>query len=96
MNEELDLFAEPAHARRTDPATSHEAAASVDTTTLERLVLNALDTWGPMTMHQVATALRLDLVTVSPRFAPLRRKGLIESIGRDGRRTVWRKRGVSR
>ena len=93
MND-LPLFAH-VPARKSDPSTSHEAARSVNTTMLEACVYGALKAHGPMTSFEVADILRLSLVTVSPRFAPLRDKGLIKDTGRrktgeSGRgRTIW-------
>jgi len=93
MND-LPLFAH-VPARRSDPETSKEAARSVNTTMLEACVYGALKAHGPMTSFEVADILRLSLVTVSPRFAPLRDKGLIKDTGRrktgeSGRgRTIW-------
>ena len=87
----LPLFASAALARRTDPETSHEAAASVDTNALESLVLDELrGAVEGLTSHQVADRTGESLVSVSPRMAPLERKGLIERAGKRGRRTIWR------
>lgn len=80
-----------AHARRTDPATSHEAAASVSmrVTDLELKVLAALVLRGPSTSHQLAEYMGESLVTVSPRMAPLEARGLVKRAGRTERRTLW-------
>lgn len=79
----------PALARSTDPVESHIAAAKVETTPLEDRVLFALGQ-RPMTTHQLAAYLDLSLVTVSPRLAPLRRKGKVQRSGRtDNGRAVW-------
>lgn len=67
-------------ARRTDPETSHEAARSVDVVTLEKLVLKALKV-RPMTTKELGVFLNLSHITVSPRIAPLRRRGLVRSTG---------------
>lgn len=77
-------------ARRTDPATSHQAALNLgDTTPLEGRVLDCLRRHGRCSSHDVARLTGLELVTVSPRFAPLERKGLIRMAGRRGRRQLW-------
>jgi predicted transcriptional regulator len=76
-------------ARKTDPATSQDAAAGVNSTKLEAMILMVLRAYGPKTMHDVAAITGKPLVTLSPRFAPLRRKGLIHEAGRTGRRTIW-------
>ena len=93
MND-LPLFAF-VPARKSDPDTSKIAGRSVNTTMLEACVYGALKAHGPMTSFEVADILRLSLVTVSPRFAPLRDKGLIKDsgvrrMGESGRgRIVW-------
>lgn len=82
-------------ARHSDPLTSHAAAAAVDLPALEAAVFGALKAHGPMTSFEIAELLRLSLVTVSPRLAPLRDKGLVRDSGvrraGEGRRarTVW-------
>lgn len=68
-------------ARRTDPQTSKKAARGVNKTALEAAVFGALKAHGPQTINEVADVLRLSLVTVSPRFAPLRDKQLIRDSG---------------
>jgi DNA-binding MarR family transcriptional regulator len=69
-------------ARYTDPATSHEAAASISATQLESLVLAELSRRGPGTTEQLAARMEMSLVTVSPRMKPLESKGLIVRAGR--------------
>lgn len=81
-------------ARHTDPETSHIAASACDAGNLQELVLRTLKK-GPATMHDVALATGVSLVSVSPRFAQLRRKGfLVDSGLRDTTsrmpRTIWR------
>jgi hypothetical protein len=78
-----------ASARHTDPETSREAAEHVDTERLEVRVLFAL-ALSPMTTHQIAAYLRLPVVSVSPRIAPLRRQGKVRDSGiRSQGRSVW-------
>jgi len=85
-------------ARSGDPATAHDAAASVNATRLEQVVLDALMQLGPKTSFELADALGLSLVTVSPRLRPLADKGLVEDSGQvkvnpSGRKSiVWRVR----
>jgi|6_EtaG_2_1085325.scaffolds.fasta_scaffold03218_7 DNA-binding MarR family transcriptional regulator len=67
-------------ARTTDPSTSHDAAASVNATKLEARVLHTLQMQGPMTAEQVANYLKMTIPTISPRFAPLCEKRMIEKI----------------
>lgn len=68
-----------ARARATDPVTSVHATADVDGGALAAKVLAWLRERGVSggTSHEAAEALGLSLVTVSPRFAPLARVGLI-------------------
>lgn len=59
-------------ARRSDPATSRAAAARVNTSDPESLVLNALRAHPVgLTSHEVAALLNRELVSVSPRMRPL-------------------------
>lgn len=66
-------------ARSSDPGTSHAAAQSVNATELEHQVRVVLQSRGPYggTCYEVMGVLGLSHQTVSPRFALLRRKGLI-------------------
>lgn len=88
-------------ARTTDPNTSHEAAAAIleKIPELERRVLDALRTVLPKGMTQPKTAVYLDMQekSITPRFRPLARKGLIYEAGFEiaptGRRQiVWKAR----
>jgi hypothetical protein len=75
--------ATPLPARRTDPDTSHAAAASVKFTELEDLVLEQLFA-NPLglTTRQLAAKLNRDLVSISPRIRPLVRKRAVRDSGR--------------
>jgi len=75
------LFAVPA-ARRTDPATSHEAAARAKTFSGEhaRRILDALAA-GPAGQSEIARRTGMTVAAVSKRLGELRRAGAIE---RDG------------
>lgn len=84
-------------ARNTDPQTSHEAAASVDATRLEAKVLAAINVAiDGLTSTEAAQVLNIPPWSISPRFRPLARKGLIHDtgmtrIGATGRRhIVWK------
>ena len=83
-----------AHARTTDPDTSHEAAAGVNVTKANQEVLDALGVTGPTTSDRVADYLGKDLTLVSPRFAPLRRAGKIRDSGRRMPTTRGRKNAI--
>jgi hypothetical protein len=45
-NDQSDLFNDGAYARKSDPETSHDAAASVDVQKAERDVLNCMRSLG--------------------------------------------------
>lgn len=69
-------------ARLSDPDTSHAAAASIATTHLEARVLAALHRFPfGATTHELAEAMGMSLVTVSPRMAPLAEKGFVSDSG---------------
>lgn len=76
----LPLF-DYARSRSSDPHTSRLAAASVNTTRLEQMVVDAIAEHGPMTSFQLAGVLDLSLVTVSPRLRPLADKGYVKDSG---------------
>jgi uncharacterized membrane protein len=91
------LWTKSGASRRSDPETSKAAAKSLDTNALESLVLETLRKHlGGLTSHEVASLTGLSLVTVSPRMAPLVRKGKICDSGerRSGvgfrSSTVWK------
>lgn len=79
-----------ARARRSDPATSSDAAAKIDGKSLAARVLAELEANGPGTSHELAERLGLSLVTVSPRMRPLANAGKVAEDGRRNGRTVWR------
>src|SRR6266481_2547395 len=78
-----------ARARRRDPDTSKAAARSVPVADLEAQVLEVLRRFpGGLTSHEVAKILKVELVSVSPRFSPLAKKNLVLP-------TTQRRRGPS-
>lgn len=86
----LPLFTSAARARRTDPHTSHEAAASVDVQERERQVLEALANHPEgLTTREMAEVTGIDRVSLSPRTKPLERKGLVARSGTRDKSTVW-------
>lgn len=98
----MNIDSTSAYARSSDPQTSHEAAESVRPTELESTVLEALRTFpAGATSYQIAAALGLSLVTVSPRLRPLVCKGLVVDSGHRARgpsgrsQTVWQARKVT-
>lgn len=72
-----------AHARHTDPWTSHQAAALTDCTKWDREVLSILTAYHPRPLASIEMAelSGLSRVCLSPRLRPLARKGLIEQTG---------------
>jgi hypothetical protein len=82
--------------RADDPDTSKDAGASISTAELEAIVLDLLVEIGPSTTHELAAEAGIHLVSISPRMAPLRRKGLVEDsgerrVGASNRKSiVWR------
>lgn len=76
-------------ARHSDPATSKAAAKRVKGVTLESLVLKALE-FRNMTGKEIAVHTGVPLNSVTPRLAPLRRKGLIYAYAGRGGETVWK------
>lgn len=89
-NKTLDLFAAPPFgthprkmARRTDPDTSQEAAEKIDAARLERMVYEAICMYpNGCTSDQIMRHFpNHGVQTISPRFAPLIRKGLIYDTG---------------
>ena len=57
MSDQLDLFG--AHARTTDPQTSHQAARSVNVTRGQQIVLNEFLMYHQMTDEQLIEALKI-------------------------------------
>lgn len=76
--------------RNTDPDTAVAAAESIDCTYLENVVHACLVKRGALggTTEELAVELKLPRVTVSPRMAPLKRKGRV-------RETPMRRKGSS-
>lgn len=91
MSDQLSIDFQ-ARSRRTDPATSHEAAARISGSALAAKVLECLRIDGAATSHEIAARLGLSLVTVSPRMKPLEIAGKVERDGRRDGRTIWRAR----
>lgn len=72
-----------AFARRTDPETSHDAAAGVNVNRGEQRVLSALSlerNWGGLTIEETANFLGRSVPTVGPRFAVLERRRMIRKV----------------
>lgn len=73
----------PGAARRTDPETSHEAAEAIDTTELEHIVYDTIKMFpnGCIGDDVVKMLPQFGIQTISPRYAPLLRKGWIVDTG---------------
>ncbi len=71
-------------ARNTDPSTSHDAASAIALRApgIEQDIINYIAAHGPSTIQEIADGSGINLVTVSPRVAPLRRRGQVHSIGK--------------
>lgn len=74
-------FSQYGEARLTDPETSHIAAVNVKAGALEHKVLDCLVAWGPLTIKELIRRGDFAIESISPRFAPLRRKGAIRDSG---------------
>lgn len=77
--ESLNLRGTRALARKSDPATSHAAAATVDLTTGQRVVLETFRAYGPMTDVALVDALRRDGRALSESGARTRRSELVDA-----------------
>ena len=73
----------PGLARNTDPETSHDAAESVDTTALEAIVFDVIRMFpnGCIGDDVVRMLPQYGIQTISPRYAPLIRKGFVVDTG---------------
>lgn len=70
--------------RHDDPQTSRDAAKSFDTTTLEKIVYNAIKSYGAqgcISDDVMARIPNIPLVSISPRYKRLIEKRLIEDTG---------------
>ena len=91
MSKQLQLPFD-ALARRTDPATSHVAALTVDANRLEGLVVALLER-NPdgLIVKEIASLLDIDKWSISPRMKPLEEKGLVQrTADRRDRSIVWK------
>jgi hypothetical protein len=73
----------PGMARNTDPETSHDAAESIDTTALEQIVYEVIKQFpnGCIGDDVVKMLPEFGIQTISPRYAPLIRKGWVVDTG---------------
>lgn len=101
MKQSMDRFfgTEPKMmVRTTDPDTSMDAAEKVDSTKLEQLVYEAIAKHpnGCTSEELMAYFPNHGVQTISPRFAPLIRKGFIEDTGERRRSSTGRSQRVMR
>jgi len=91
MKESMErFFGTPAFklARREDPVTSHEAAQAVDTTKLERIVYEAIQSFphGCISDEVLEALPDHRYSSITPRYKALLQKGFIEIVGeKEGR-----------
>jgi hypothetical protein len=92
-----DDYDDHAHARNTDPNTSHWAAAKVDVKSFRAVLLQLITASGDLGLTtDEATALTgKQKTSVSPAFAPMRRKGLIHLLHDEDGVQVFRKAPLS-
>jgi len=83
QNESFPSNPFPGLARNSDPETSHEAAESVDTTALETIVFDVIRQFpnGCIGDDVVQMLPQFGIQTISPRYAPLIRKGFVVDTG---------------
>lgn len=93
VNLELDFGTEAKKLhRRLDPDTSKDSAYSVDTQSMEKIVLDAIARFpSGCTADEVVEALGMRWNSVTPRFSALIRKGYIvdtgeRKVGKSGRK----------
>jgi|SRR5215471_16395912 len=75
------LWDEHGRARRSDPQTAKDAGEGVNAARLEQAVIVALIKGGPMTTFQIAEAVGVHWNSISPRLAPLEKRGYVERTG---------------
>lgn len=100
-NKQQDLFgvSSLAFARATDPDTSHDAAKSFDPNALEAKVLEVIQSYGQdgCIKDQILQHFPADAApTITPRLAPLMRKGWIEDTGERRKGSSGRNQRVHR
>jgi predicted ArsR family transcriptional regulator len=84
MSMELSVNTTAPQARRFDPATSHEAAASARDLQARHheLIVDTLRRCGPLGKDRIAEILGLTGVAVARRMSELREAGLVAATGR--------------
>ena len=75
--------------RRTDPSTSHQAAAKLGTAFLESVVLQQLRRHGSATTLELSERTGIARVSISPRLRPLANRGLVRESGTRRGGIVW-------
>jgi len=78
MSDQRDLFSEEAFARRTDPDTSWESAKRLPASRLEKKILRTFhQAPNGRTIKEATKLCGCPEISVSPRFKPMMRNGLI-------------------
>lgn len=70
-----------ASARRGDPRTSKEAAASIEVAPIEQRIVDCLKSFGPMTTTEITEKSGIEFKTVTPRLRPMERRGVVRATG---------------
>ena len=101
MKQSMDKFfgIEPFQlARNEDPDTSKDAAKKVDTTKLEQMVYEVIAKYpnGCIAEEVITHFPNHGIQTISPRYAPLIRKGFIEDTGERRKSSTGRSQRVMR
>lgn len=101
MKHSMDKFfgTEPFQlARNEDPDTSKDAAKKVDTTKLEQMVYEVIAKYpnGCIAEEVITHFPNHGIQTISPRYAPLIRKGFIEDTGERRKSSTGRSQRVMR
>lgn len=83
MTDQLTIFDYPLHPGAKEQDTSQEAAEAIASRAprLRALVLRTLVVNGPMTADEAAAHLKIDKLSIRPRFTELLRDGLIVDAG---------------
>lgn len=77
---QMPLDFEPVRARKSDPNTSHKAAATVKAGTVRALILHCLSTHN-LTTEQIAAILDKPRDSISPHMKPLEKMGHVRRTG---------------
>lgn len=85
-----DLVTYPHSAGYADGDTSKKAAEKVDAKTLQRMVLNFMKGFEPMSADECAAFMHKSVLSIRPRFTELAKQGLIVDTGQRRRNASGR------